>query len=192
MPFKKVIIINGTGGCGKSTFVKICQKIGLNLRKEDQNLIVYELSTVDWPKEVAKFCGWEGGKTEKDRKFLYDLKKVLEKWDDSPTNFVLERMQKLIEKDPNKNYLFFVNIREIYNIVRFKQVLWEKLKIECEDLLIKNENIPLINSNPADAGVFVHNYDYVILNNEGLNELEKEAENFLEKVFYSIDNEEKM
>lgn len=30
MSFKKVIIINGTGGSGKSTFVKICQKIGLN------------------------------------------------------------------------------------------------------------------------------------------------------------------
>ena len=188
MSFKKVIIINGTGGCGKSTFVKICQKIGLNRQINGENLIIYELSSIDWPKEVAKFCGWEGGKTDKDRLFLYELKRALGKWDDSPNNFVLERIQNLIEKDPEKNYLFFVNIREIYNIIRFKQLLSEKLKIDSEDLLIKNENIPLIKTNPADAGVMIHNYNYIILNNGGIEDLEKEAEKFLTKVFYSIDN----
>lgn len=152
-----------------------------------ENLIIYELSTVDWPKEIAKFCGWDGGKTDKDRLFLSELKKALEKWDDSPNNFVLERIQNLIEKAPQKNYLFFVNIREIYNIARFKQLLHKKLNLESEDLLIKNDNIGLIKTNPADAGILAHNYNYTILNNKGIKELELEADNFLSKIFYSID-----
>ena len=42
------------------------------------------ISTVDFVKEVAKFCGWNGQKTPKDRKFLSDLKNILTQWNDIP------------------------------------------------------------------------------------------------------------
>ena len=61
---KQIIVINGTGGCGKTTFVELTQKYGK----------VINFSSVDKVKEVAKLIGWDGKKTEKDRKFLSDLK----------------------------------------------------------------------------------------------------------------------
>ena len=62
----RVVIINGIGGSGKDTFVVMCKDVlGANR--------VLNISTVDFVKEVAKFCGWDGSKQPEDRKFLSDL-----------------------------------------------------------------------------------------------------------------------
>ena len=63
---KQIVIINGTGGCGKDTFVSFVSKYKR----------VYNFSSIDKVKEIAKLIGWNGGKTDKDRKFLSDLKKL--------------------------------------------------------------------------------------------------------------------
>ena len=63
---KQVFIINGSGGVGKDTFVELVSKVF--------NLSVMNFSSVDKVKEIARIIGWTGGKTEKDRKFLSDLK----------------------------------------------------------------------------------------------------------------------
>ena len=62
---KNIIVINGTGGSGKDTFVEYVSKYAK----------VYNFSSVDKVKEIAKLIGWTGTKTDKDRKFLSDLKK---------------------------------------------------------------------------------------------------------------------
>lgn len=72
---KTIVLINGSGGCGKSTFIKFCAML---------NDKVVELSTVDYVKEVATTLGWNGSKTEVDRNFLHNLKKALEEWKDIP------------------------------------------------------------------------------------------------------------
>ena len=61
---KNIIIINGTGGSGKDTFVEFVSKYSK----------VFNFSSVDKVKEVARVIGWSGTKSEKDRKFLSDLK----------------------------------------------------------------------------------------------------------------------
>ena len=66
-----VVVINGSGGVGKSTFIELC-------REWDNR--VFETSTVDFVKEVAKMCGWDGTKTDENRKFLSDLKDLLSQW----------------------------------------------------------------------------------------------------------------
>ena len=66
MGSKQIVIINGTGGCGKDTFVSFVSKYKR----------VYNFSSIDKVKEIAKLIGWDGGKTDKDRKFLSDLKKL--------------------------------------------------------------------------------------------------------------------
>ena len=63
---KKIIIINGSGRCGKDTFVEYVKKVS--------NDRVYLISTVDKVKEIAKTMGWDGNKDEKSRKFLSDIK----------------------------------------------------------------------------------------------------------------------
>ena len=72
----RIVIINGSGGSGKSTFVRLCKEI----LESQTNWNVLELSTVDWVKAVAQFAGWDGSKEEKDRKFLHELKMALEEW----------------------------------------------------------------------------------------------------------------
>ena len=61
---KQVIIINGTGGSGKDTFVRFCSEFAK----------VTNISSVDKVKEAAKILvGWNGEKHEKARKLLDDL-----------------------------------------------------------------------------------------------------------------------
>ena len=53
---KQVIIINGTGGSGKDTFVEYCSEFAK----------VTNISSVDKVKEAAKILvGWNGEKDEK-------------------------------------------------------------------------------------------------------------------------------
>ena len=72
----KYVVINGFPRTGKTTFTAFCLKY----------LGAYgtAISTVDFIKEFAKNCGWEGDKTPRDRKFLSNLKKLLADWDDVP------------------------------------------------------------------------------------------------------------
>ena len=168
-----VVIINGSGGCGKSEFVKQC--------RETKILPVYEFSSVDYVKEVARYCGWNGEKTDRDRAFLHDLKMALEKWKDIPTIDVISKIE--AQMDGKTDNLFFVNIREIHNIVRFKQIVKETLKLPCYDMLVINDNVPVITSNSADAQVRIHSYDYYIHNNGTLDELKDKAKEFVENIY---------
>ena len=66
----KVIIINGKAEVGKDTLVTMCKDLlGANR--------ILNISTVDFVKEVANFCGWDGTKTPENRKFLSDLKDLV-------------------------------------------------------------------------------------------------------------------
>ena len=53
-----IIIINGTGGSGKDTFVSYCADC----------VKVFNISAVDVVKEAARVLGWEGEKSETDTK----------------------------------------------------------------------------------------------------------------------------
>ena len=175
-----VVILNGSGGQGKSTFAEYCNKIW---KSYDSCHHGYEFSTIDWPKAVAKFCGWNHGKSEKDRKFLSDLKIALSEWDNSPSIKVVENIFNAIKTEgQNEHYLFFVNCREPENIDNFKQIVNLIFKWPVCTVLVKNPNIKDITSNMADAGVYNYNYDYVIENNGDLNHLKDEAVKFVEKI----------
>ena len=54
----QIVIINGKAGTGKDTFVLMCKDI-LGATK------VLNASTIDFVKEVAEYCGWDGTKTQK-------------------------------------------------------------------------------------------------------------------------------
>ena len=58
----KFVIINGLGGCGKSTFIKLCKDYCEDPDTYGISWKVEELSTVDFVKEVARLCGWKDTK----------------------------------------------------------------------------------------------------------------------------------
>lgn len=155
---KNIIIINGYGGSGKDTFVDLVSKYNK----------VYNFSSVDKVKEIAKIIGWNGEKDEKSRKFLSDLKKLTSDYNDMPFNSIKEAINKFYSSDKE---IMFIHIREPEEI---KRVVNE---FNAKTLFIKRDNIKKITSNDSDASVENYNYDYII-NNTSLEALEEKAKSF--------------
>lgn len=159
---KKIVVINGTGGCGKDTFVELCSKY----------ISVYNFSSIDKVKEIAKIIGWTGTKHDKDRKFLSDLKKLTTEYNDMS----FESIKEAINIFNNNNFeLMFIHIREPEEIKRVVE------EFKAYSLLIKRENQELIKTNYSDASVFNYDYDYII-ENTTLEEYEKKAINFIKEL----------
>ena len=160
---KYIIVINGYGGSGKDTFVELVSKYNK----------VYNFSSVDKVKEIAKLIGWNGKKDEKDRKFLSDLKKLTTDYNDMPFNSIKDAVNDFYESDKE---IMFIHIREPEEIERVVKEFYAKT------LLIKRDDIDKITSNYSDASVENYNYDYVI-ENTTLEKLEESA-----KEFYNLIN----
>ena len=169
----KIVIINGTGGAGKDTFVTMCKDV-LGAER------IYNISTVDFVKEVATMCGWDGTKTPKNRKFLSDLKDLLTEWDDIPLKKIMAEAvscsacaEILGELDRS---VLFIHCREPKEIEK----LVSAFQGDVATLLIRREaaeNVQQINH--ADNDVLNYEYDYTIPNNGSLSELRARAEVFL-------------
>lgn len=176
----RIVIINGSGGSGKSTFVRLCKEI----LESQTNWNVLELSTVDWVKAVAQFAGWDGSKEEKDRKFLHELKMALEEWDNSPNQKVFDQINVVLNNEilNKRNWLFFVNIREPKCIGAFIKQNETATGLSCKTMLVENANVAPIISNPADGEVHCYHYDTIISNSSDLENLKKWAHDYLEYV----------
>lgn len=159
---KEIIVINGTGGSGKDTFVQFCMKYAK----------VMNFSSIDKVKEIARLIGWDGQKREKDRKFLSDLKKLTTDYCDMPFNSVKEAIE---DFDNSSFELLFIHIREPEEIKKVVDAFGAKT------LLVKRVGLANIESNYSDANVDNYPYDYVIENNT-LEQLDKEALNFVNEV----------
>lgn len=169
----KIIIINGKGGCGKDTFVAMCKDV---LGAE----CIYNISTVDFVKEVAEFCGWDGTKTPKNRKFLSDLKDLLTEWDDIPLKKVVAHTVACAacsEIDGTlDNSIVFIHCREPKEIDKLMQHFGE----DAVTLLIRRSAAEAVEQiNHADNDVLHYAYDYTIWNDSTLSWLRNEAVVFL-------------
>ena len=169
----KIVLINGAAGSGKDTLVLMCRDI---LGSE----VVGNISTVDFVKEVATFCGWDGTKTPENRKFLSDLKKLLAEWDDVPTKKVIEAVDNFVD------YLVlyglwdagvvFIHCREPEQIKK----LVDEFNGNATTLLIRRDAAEAVTQiNDSDNSVLEYDYDYTIWNDSNLSCLRNEAMVFL-------------
>lgn len=159
---KEIIIINGTGGSGKDTFVEFVSKYAK----------VLNFSSVDKVKEIARMIGWNGGKTEKDRKFLSDLKKLTTDYNDMPFLSICEAVESFKNSEDE---LMFIHIREPENITKAVNAF------QAKTLLVKRAGLENIVSNYSDANVDNYDYDYIIKNST-LEELDKKAYEFVQQL----------
>ena len=157
---KKIVIINGTGGSGKDTFVEFVSKY----------CKVFNFSSVDKVKEIARMVGWNGGKTEKDRKFLSDLKKLTTEYNDMAFESIKSAVQEFENSD---NEIMFIHIREPEEITRAVKAF------DAKALLVRRTGLDIITSNYSDASVENYNYDYVV-ENTTLEELDISAKDFVQ------------
>lgn len=165
-----IVVVNGCGGSGKDTF----ENFVIETAKED-NKKVYKTSIINYVKHCAGLLGWEGGKTDKDRKFLSDLKIALTEWNDSPRRSIEEDI-KICQKDSVD--LLFIDMREIEDIE------WLKSKYSIISLLVDRE-INREYGNIADDGVMDIVYDIVIKNTGTLEDLKASAEVFWKEIINS-------
>lgn len=166
-----VIIVNGAPRSGKDTFVNFCLKELKGFGKS--------VSTVDFVKEIAAKCGWDGTKTLKNREFLSNLKDLLTEWGDVPYKKIEEEINSFdfsleqYDIDKDKGFVF-VMCREPQEIQKFVDRLGAKTvcvrREEAEKAAV---------SNHADANVLDYNYDCYINNNKDLAHLQNAARVFL-------------
>lgn len=151
---KQIFIINGSGGVGKSTFCRMVEEsLPLFVDKFDGVRImpVKTISSVDQIKEIAEFVGWNAKfKTEKDRKFLSDLKDLCSEYSDFSFNYMAIQVESF--RESNK-YVLFIHSREPKEIERVKQAF------DAKTILIKRDNVKHITSNKSDREVFDYDYD---------------------------------
>ena len=169
---KTVLIVNGKPRAGKDTFVELLSYM----------IPVYKYSIIEKVKCIALDCGWKGKKEERDRKFLYELKKLTDEYSDMSFIDVYEKIE-AFAKDEIKEVLFAVDIRDPEDIEMMKDLTG------AFTVFIENENVPEITSNPADANVANYEYDFVIKNNGTMDDYKREVYNFLMALLQKIDME---
>lgn len=168
-----VVVVNGFPRSGKDTFVNFCKK--------ELGSFGLSVSTVDFVKHLAAQSGWDGTKTQRNRKFLSDLKNLLTEWDDIPWKKV-EEVYHSIEKDcstyhlKDSDFFLFVFSREPEEIERFRQ------QYGAITALIDRKEVEGEQSNDSDNEVKNYDYDFVIDNNGTLEELEEKALFFIRTV----------
>jgi CO dehydrogenase nickel-insertion accessory protein CooC1 len=167
----KIVVINGKAGTGKDTFVTMCKDVL-------GSTLVFNVSTVDFVKEVATYCGWDGTKTPENRKFLSDLKDILTQWDNVPFKKVCKDIEAwqhiLIAAGKCDKAVVFIHCREPKEIKKLVE------ELDAISLLIRRDAAESVEQmNHADNEVLNYEYDYTIPNNSSLSELRARAEEFL-------------
>lgn len=182
---KQVFIINGSGGVGKDTFIEMIPTFEFIDKNENstvwfKNLEIRNYSSVSKVKEIAKIIGWNGEKTERDRKFLSDLKLLTTEYNDMPLND-MKKYTRSFMNSADINRILFLHIREPEEIAK---AVNEFKEYNVKTILVRRDSIKHITSNMADENVYNYNYDIVINNNSTLEELRKKAECFLADVLH--------
>lgn len=168
---KQVFIINGSGGVGKDLFVKM-------VKSQAKRIGVENYSSVTKVKEIAEIIGWDGSKSERDRKFLSDLKLLTTEYNDMPLNDMkrfVNMFMNLITFD--KARIVFLHIREPEEITK---AVNEFKEYDVKTILVKRDSVKHITSNMADENVYNYNYDIVINNNGTIEDLKEKAKCFLD------------
>ena len=183
---KQIIILNGTGGSGKDTFINLCSKYASCM----------SISSVDKVYEAASLMGWPRTKTDKDRKLLAAINRALEEYDDIPfkdccaliNDFLLsfqnryEPMTDTYEK--NDTDFIFLDVRSPEIIDRFKERYNNVYTVLVD-------NGKLTDSTPEDLNVNNYDYDYTINNKGTLCDLEQQAHDFVTYILNQEDTRRK-
>ena len=167
-----LFILNGVGCSGKDTFF---------LKVQKYHDSVFSFSTIDPIRNMLMENGIDTSqKTEKDRKLLSDIKNAIMTYDE---NYSINNVRKIDDKiynehnleDSHNSSFLFVHCREKEDIERIK-------KLGAYTILIKNDNIPAIESNDSDKNVLNQDYDFIIDNSGTLEDLDRKAKIFTETI----------
>lgn len=169
---KQIFIINGSGGVGKDTFVEMVSVELNDIFKRFHTVINF--SSIDRVKEIAKEIGWDGKKTEKNRKFLSDLKYLTKKYCDMPFESMRNKVNEFMKNE--NSVVLFLHIREPEEIARAVK------EFDAKTVLVVRDSVEHIISNMSDENVFNYNYDFIIDNSGTKEELNNSVKKFVQEV----------
>lgn len=171
-----IVVINGAPRAGKDLFCEL-------VTEYMEESFCKTISSIDFIKDLAKECGWNGQKDFKSRKFLSDLKDLLTDYNDFPFRHIVHKTLCLkytfenFDIEENK-YIIFVHIREPQEIEKFVSETGA-ITLLIRRAAAENE----LFSNHADACVLDYPYyNFVIENNGTIEDLKEKAKNFVEKI----------
>ncbi len=178
-----IYVLNGPAGVGKDTFVSLVDNYLRNLNGSK----AVSLSSVGGIKFIAsQYFGYkESVKSDKDRKFLAELKFLTDDYCNYSFKYIEEEIQKMEEINKNKVYppisVVFIMCREPDNIMKYCD------KYNAKSVFIDStREIHQVNNNAADANVRNFDYDITIHNDKDLANLTKIAESFVKYELYNV------
>ena len=181
----KVFIVNGYPGVGKDTFVGRIKELG----KKD-NITVKCYSSIDPIKSLAKSeFGWNGEKTDKDRKFLSDLKRISDEYCNLSMDYMEDKYNQYkynelaIPEDSsttNDTILFFM-IREPEKIAQAVE------KFDAKTILIEGirPDMHIVSNNDSDINIIMYDYNYHVSNKGSIKDFESLTNIFYKEVVCS-------
>ncbi len=167
MMSKIALVINGRGGVGKDTLCDLAAK----------HYKVYNISSVDPIKDIARMCGWDGRKDDRSRRFLSDLKALTVNYNDYPTVWAKERYLGFLESEYDVMFLHIREPEEIEKFVRATDGAAKTLLILGGDRMTKASY-----GNVSDDNVEKYSYDYYFTNDKSLEEAERDFTELLSKI----------
>lgn len=170
---KYVLIITGGAGVGKDTFVNILGRL----------VGTEHISIVDQTKRLARMAGWNGRKTEKDRKFLSDLKLLVDQYNNGNYAYCEEETKEFLNRENNWLPLFCIDMREQKDVDCFVSEFGKDI---VKVVRVENNRVAPVNSNIADRDVVKIEPDFVIDNNGSIEDLEQAARSFLKKLCVNV------
>ena len=171
---KQIFIINGSGGVGKDSFIDMVNFA--ESRILNKHIKIGNYSSVSKVKEIAKIIGWTGAKTERDRKFLSDLKLLTTEYNNMPLNDMKEYADYFLNVPKDDARILFLHIREPEEIAK---AVNEFKEYNVKTILVKRDSVKHITSNMADENVYNYNYDIVINNSGTIEDLKEKAKCFI-------------
>lgn len=156
---KIALVINGRGGVGKDTLCDLAAK----------HYKVYNISSVDPIKDIARMCGWDGRKDDRSRRFLSDLKALTVAYNDYPTVWAKERYLGFLESEYD---VMFLHIREPEEIEKFVSATGGAAKTL---LILGGDRMKKASyGNVSDDNVEKYSYDYYFTNDKSLEDAERD------------------
>ncbi len=169
---KLTVIINGKGGAGKDTLCEIASR----------HFRTMNVSSIDPVKKIAALGGWNGGKDDKSRKFLADLKKLFTDYNDLPTEYIYGKYLDFLSSSYE---ILFVHIREPEEIEKFRKKV-DKSGGNCKTLLVTSSRCKDSYGNSSDDLVENYNYDYTYRNDGTIADAESEFTELLGRMLGSV------
>lgn len=182
MSYFKVYIINGSGGSGKDTF---CDLVWTAMDNFDPHCFVHKYYTSAPAKKWASLMGWdEKTKQLMDRRFLCELKDMLDYWSNITHKYFLEKLEYAASLTSFNRKILFLHAREDKDICWIKgycltnQICCKTIRV---DRKVLNENNKYGNHADDNISKSMITYNYIIDNNGTKTDLQKEVYNFIYK-----------